>query len=74
MKVSEKLDLICQALDISRETMGRKTALSSLQGWDSMGIVSIMAMFDRTFGKVLSVKEIESFRTVEDILTRMEEE
>lgn len=73
MTDSEKMDLIANALDIMDTNLTEETELNSLKEWDSMGIVSIMAMFDRSFGTILNVDEIQQFRTLGDIMARMKE-
>lgn len=70
----EKINLIANALDIMDTDLTEGTELNSFKEWDSMGIVSIMAMFDRSFAMILSVDEIQQFRTLGDIMARMNEE
>lgn len=73
MTIEEKLDLIAETLDTDRENLAPETELSSLDEWDSMGVISTITMLDRKFKKVLSAEQIEQLTTVKDILDRMEE-
>ena len=73
MTIEEKLDLITETLDAEREKIKPETVLSSLDEWDSMGIISTITMLDRKFKKVLSAEQIENLSTVQDIIDRMEE-
>lgn len=73
MTIEEKLDLIAETLDTDRENLTTATELSSLDEWDSMGVISTITMLDRRFKKVLSAEQIEQLTTVQDILDRMEE-
>ena len=73
MTIEEKLDLITETLDTEREKIKLETVLSTLDEWDSMGIISTITMLDRKFKKVLSAEQIENLNTVQDIIDRMEE-
>ena len=73
MTIEEKLDLITETLDAEREKIKSETVLSTLDEWDSMGIISTITMLDRKFKKVLSAEQIENLNIVQDIIDRMEE-
>lgn len=73
MTIEEKLDLIAETLDTDRANLTSSTELSSLDEWDSMGVISTITMLDRKFKKVLSAEQIEQLTAVQDILDRMEE-
>lgn len=73
MTIEEKLDLIADTLDAERANIRPQTDLCTLDEWDSMGVISTIAMLDRKFKKVLSAEQIEKLTTVQDILDSMEE-
>lgn len=73
MTVETKLDLIAETLDTDRDGLTLETDLSSLDEWDSMGVIATITMLDRNYKKVLSAEQIESLTTVKDILDLMEE-
>ena len=73
MTIEEKLDLISETLDAERSNIKPETQLCTLDEWDSMGVISTIAMLDRKFKKVLSAEQIEKLDTVQDIIDRMEE-
>ena len=39
-----------------------------IQAWDSLGVLNLMASFDRQFGIILADSEIQSMKTAGDIL------
>ena len=72
MTIEEKLQLITNTLDTAQETLRPDTILANLEEWDSMGIISIIAMLDRKFNKVLDADQISSLKSVQEILNFME--
>ena len=72
MTIETKLGLIAETLDTDREGLTLETDLSSLDEWDSMGVIATIAMLDRNYKKVLSAEQIERLTTVKDILDLME--
>lgn len=71
MTQEEKLILIAETLDTEPNNLKPDVELKSLDEWDSMGVISTIAMLDRKFGKVLSTEQIEELKTVQDILSLM---
>ena len=63
MTQEEKLILIAETLDTEPNNLKPDVELKSLDEWDSMGVISTIAMLDRKFGKEL--------KTVQDILNLM---
>jgi len=72
VNLDEKLKLIAETLDADPAAIIPSAGLSALEEWDSMGVISIIAMLDRKFGKILTAEQISSLCTVQDILDRME--
>lgn len=71
MTQEEKLILIAETLDTEPNNLKPDVELKSLDEWDSMGVISTIAMLDRKFGKILSAEQIEELKTVQDILNLM---
>jgi acyl carrier protein len=44
------------------------TALNDLDGWDSLGRLSITALFHETFGMTLETQMLKKCTTVQDII------
>lgn len=43
------------------------TSLSSLEEWDSMGMMAVVAYFDVTHQKAVSFEDLERMKTVGDV-------
>lgn len=72
MTVKEKLNLLEDLLFLNKDTLKESTELAGLEEWDSMAIISTIAMFDDVFGKVIKPEEVKKFETVKDIIDKME--
>jgi acyl carrier protein len=70
MTLEEKLALITETID-TEENLKPETQLSDIEEWDSMAVISTIAMLDRKFGRVLSAEQIEGLQSVNDILNLM---
>lgn len=73
MDLKDKLSLIAQALDAEPEALKPETKLEELEEWDSLAVVSVIAMLDKYFSVRLKPNDIKSLTTVEDILAHMKE-
>lgn len=71
MTAEEKLALIAETLDADASNVKPEVELKSLDEWDSMGVISTIAMLDKKFGKILSAEEISELKTVQDIINLM---
>ena len=71
MTIEEKLNLIAETLDADRAGITQTAVLSTLDEWDSMGVISIIAMLDKKFEVVLTAEQIAELTTVQDILDKM---
>lgn len=74
MTQEEKLALIAEILDCEEEDITPETVLANLDEWDSVAILSFIAMMDEKFDKSMKGSEIRQFVTVEDALKVMERE
>jgi len=73
LDLKDKLSLIAQALDAEPEALKPETKLEELEEWDSLAVVSVIAMLDKYFSVRLKPNDIKSLTTVEDILAHMKE-
>ena len=73
MDLKDKLSLIAQALDVEPEALKPEMKLEELEEWDSLAVVSVIAMLDKYFSVRLKPNDIKSLVTVEDILAHMKE-
>lgn len=73
MTLEEKLNLIADTIDVEKEKIKADTILLSLEEWDSMAKISIIAMLDKKFKKVLDMEQLEEIKSVQDIVNYMAE-
>lgn len=72
MTVTEKLDTLEELLDIEKGTLSEETELDQLSEWDSLAVITLIAMLDEKYGKSVTPKRIKEFKTVKDIIDEME--
>jgi acyl carrier protein len=72
MTIKEKLNQLEDLLDIEKDILDEETELEHLSQWDSMAVIALIAMFDDMFEKVVSSAEVKEFKTIKDVIERME--
>ena len=73
MNNEKKMELVAEILDLEVEDLTPETKLSTLAEWDSIAILSFIAMMDEEFGKAVKGAEIKQFETIQDAINVMEE-
>ena len=73
MTDKEKLNMLEDLLIVEPDSLNEDTELMDLAEWDSMAVISLIAMFDSEFGKEITSTEIKNFKTIRDIIIKMEE-
>ena len=68
MTRQEMLAAIETALDTQPGTITEGTMLGSVEGWDSVGQLSVMATFDSSIGVVLPPQKIATCKTAAELL------
>ncbi len=68
MSNEEKIKLIEETLDLKPNSLNEDTLLSTLPEYDSMAKLGLIVMSDDEFDKKLTGEQIQSFKTVKDIL------
>lgn len=71
MTYEEKMKLIAKAIEIDSSRLTPDTLLDSLEEWDSLAIMGVVAMLDKHFDVQLKADDIAALKTVEDILKHM---
>ena len=71
MDLQEKLESLAEIFDCDAGELKPETQLSELQ-WDSMAMLSLIALVKARFDKKLPGAELRSFTTVADLLKVME--
>jgi acyl carrier protein len=72
MRLEEKLALLAETLEADPSSVKADTELKSLDEWDSMGKLSVMAMFSSKFGKEITGGRLTEYKVVADILSDMD--
>lgn len=67
----EKMDALAELFEVEASELKPETQLDTLQ-WDSMAMLSVIALVKAKFNKRLPGAEIRGFKTVGDILKVME--
>lgn len=73
MNTEKKIELLAEILDLETGDIRPEMQLSELEEWDSIAILSFIAMMDEEFGKEMKGAEIKKFITVQDALDAMKE-
>lgn len=55
-------------LELDPGTIKGNEPLADLEGWDSLAVLSFMAMADTSLGVLVSAKELANCRTVPDLV------
>lgn len=74
MSTGEILKVIAEAINEPQDDVRPEVELENLPGWDSMGVLLVMAELDELFGIVLDQETLSSFSQVSDVLKVLKEE
>ena len=72
MTQEDKIRLLEETLELDEGELTPAMVLSDVADYDSLSRLSVMVMLDDEFGVKLPGEEIAKFKTVADILSRME--
>lgn len=72
MTIKEKLSILEDLLDVEKDSLSEDTGLDEVSEWDSIAVISTIAMFDSVFGKEITPEEVKGFKTIKDITDKME--
>ena len=67
MNLEEKIVLLEELMDLEDGTLEASSELEEFEEWDSLSKLSLMAAAKKEFGKILTVEEMNMFKTVQDI-------
>lgn len=71
MELEEKLEVLAEILDCDVGELKPETQLDTLE-WDSMAMLSLIVIVKTKFNKKIPGEDLRNFKTVQDILDRME--
>lgn len=72
MTNEKKIELIAEVLDVDPEKLAPETELESLEEWDSIALISFIAMMDDEFEKIVKGSELKEKKTVAELMAMME--
>ena len=73
MTLDEKLALLTETMEAEPDELKPETVLESLDVWDSLAKLSLLAMFSTRFKREIEIDKVRAFATVNDILEEMHE-
>jgi len=68
MTEQEALKWIAELFEEPVENIRPETKQDEVEGWDSLGVLSLMAGLDEEFDILMTEEEMQNLRTVADIL------
>lgn len=72
MTREEKIEIIADILEVEPEELQEDMVLEDFETWDSVAVLSVIAMMDEHFGKYPHASEIRSYIKVGDLMENME--
>jgi acyl carrier protein len=71
MKVNEFIEKLKETLELEDEKLNEDTNLKDLEEYDSLSVLSIIAMIDENFGKQLSAQQFSDVTTVTSLIEKI---
>jgi acyl carrier protein len=68
VKQSEFLNLLEETIEADENSLSGKSQLEELDCWDSLAIVTFIAMVDENFDIILSPEKISKSKTIQDLI------
>lgn len=73
MEIQEFIEKVKDMLFETNPSFGPATVLQDLEGWDSLGRLSLVAMLHESFGASVDTKTLLQFQTVGDIISLIQD-
>lgn len=70
--MKEKIALLEEMMELDEGTLTPQTRLADLEEWDSIAVISFIALVDDEFDKIIKGSQIKEFQTIADALAVME--
>lgn len=68
MKTSDFISKLKESLEVEDTMVGVDTELKSLEGYDSLSILSIITLVDENFNKRLTANQFKTLTTVKSLM------
>ena len=72
MTTEKKLALLEEMMELPAGSLTPETALEGLEEWDSVALLSFIALMEDEFGKAVRGGQVKEMKTVADLLAVME--
>ncbi len=72
MSREEKLKILADILEVEVDELQEDMILDDFETWDSVAVLSVIAMMDEKFGKYPHASEIRQYKRVIDLMNGME--
>ena len=69
---NELTDIFRDAFDDDEMVLSGDMSADTVEGWDSLKMISILIAVETRFGTRLTSKEVDGLRTVDDLVTLIE--
>jgi len=71
MDIQYFIERFAEAIEIEQvDALSAKTVFHNLDAWNSLALLSVIAMLDETFGVQIEMKELEKLVTIQDIFDK----
>lgn len=71
MTDQEKLEAIADSMEMNVEELSQDMVLEEIENWDSIAVLSIIAVINDKFNRFPSADEIHTYKTVGDLMGAM---
>lgn len=71
MSEKEKMECVAESVEMEVDELTPDTVLAELENWDSVAVLSIIAVINENFNRYPSADEILSYETVQDLMNAM---
>ncbi len=68
ISTEDALSMLAEIFEEPRENIAPDIKREDIEGWDSLGELSIMAEFDERFGITIDTEALDNFAIVDDLL------
>lgn len=72
MTKEEKIELIADVLELDFEEVTEDMVLDDVETWDSVAVLSVIAIINEKFDRFPLADEIRKYRTVKDLMDAFE--
>lgn len=73
MTNEEKLEYIAESVEMEVDELQPDTVLEDLETWDSVAVLSIIAVMNEQFNRFPSAEDVLQYKTVKELMDAMEE-